>query len=257
MAAPVQDAIVVFGDSLTQGGWESYGFTQRLAHDYARKLDVINRGLGGYNTEWALPVLEHILTPATERKNAPIVRILTIWFGANDSCISPSRQHISLERFSANLEQMISMVSNPESKYYSPETHILLLTPPPINTFQRGPELESRNPPRLLDREFDVTAKYAQAVRDVGSKHTLPVVDVYKALWDAVGHEEKALNKYLSDGLHLTADGYTIVYDEIMKTISQKLPKLHYDNLQQVFTPWDEVDVSNVAGSVAKRNIFK
>ena len=27
---------------------------------YARKLDVLNRGLSGYNTEWAIPVFEQV-----------------------------------------------------------------------------------------------------------------------------------------------------------------------------------------------------
>lgn len=27
---------------------------------YARKLDVLNRGFSGYNTEWALPVLDQV-----------------------------------------------------------------------------------------------------------------------------------------------------------------------------------------------------
>ena len=27
---------------------------------YARKLDVINRGLSGFNTEWAIPVFEQV-----------------------------------------------------------------------------------------------------------------------------------------------------------------------------------------------------
>jgi hypothetical protein len=27
---------------------------------YARKLDVINRGLSGYNTDWAIPVFEQV-----------------------------------------------------------------------------------------------------------------------------------------------------------------------------------------------------
>jgi hypothetical protein len=34
------------------------GFAQRLAYVYARKLDVINRGLSGYNSDWAIPVFE-------------------------------------------------------------------------------------------------------------------------------------------------------------------------------------------------------
>jgi hypothetical protein len=31
MAAYVQDAIVLLGDSITQSGWQVYGFAQRLA----------------------------------------------------------------------------------------------------------------------------------------------------------------------------------------------------------------------------------
>lgn len=27
---------------------------------YSRKLDVINRGLSGFNTEWAIPVFEQV-----------------------------------------------------------------------------------------------------------------------------------------------------------------------------------------------------
>jgi lysophospholipase L1-like esterase len=79
MAANVIDAIMLFGDSITQGSWELNGIGARLScipfpRDlsswgsqiwenlvvYARKLDVINRGLSGYNTEWAISVFEQV-----------------------------------------------------------------------------------------------------------------------------------------------------------------------------------------------------
>ena len=80
MAANVIDAIMLFGDSITQGSWELDGIGARLSCwfllgsfrgemgltdlrnlvVYARKLDVINRGLSGYNTEWAIPVFEQV-----------------------------------------------------------------------------------------------------------------------------------------------------------------------------------------------------
>lgn len=79
MAAKVLDGIMLFGDSITQGSWGLNGVGARLscrflshflctdgAHRsensvvYARKLDVINRGLSGYNTEWAIPVFERV-----------------------------------------------------------------------------------------------------------------------------------------------------------------------------------------------------
>lgn len=61
-----------------------------------------------------------------------------------------------------------------------------------------------------LDREFEVTKKYAEAVRDVATKEGLPVVDVWNALYNAAGREERALGKFLSDGLHLNAAGYEV-----------------------------------------------
>ena len=30
---------------------------------YARKLDVLNRGLSGYNTEWSIPVFKKVTKP--------------------------------------------------------------------------------------------------------------------------------------------------------------------------------------------------
>jgi hypothetical protein len=38
MAAAVQDVIMLLGDSITQGGWESGAFAQRLA----RQCDLFN-----------------------------------------------------------------------------------------------------------------------------------------------------------------------------------------------------------------------
>lgn len=84
MATHYQDTIVLFGDSLTQMSWdpelggigarvagEPSSFVVSLAIDlslarcdivdlYARKLDVLNRGYSGYNTDWALPVLKQV-----------------------------------------------------------------------------------------------------------------------------------------------------------------------------------------------------
>lgn len=76
MAANVQDAIILFGDSLTQQSWSPGGLAQHLAGkkasrlilsteiacpaDYVRKLDVLNRGFSGYQTQWAIPVFEQV-----------------------------------------------------------------------------------------------------------------------------------------------------------------------------------------------------
>ncbi|KAJ3012366.1 hypothetical protein NUW54_g1898 [Trametes sanguinea] len=94
MAATVQDAIMLLGDSLTQGGYEMNGFAAKLAHVYNRKMDVINRGFSGYNTDWILPVFEQCFATQHEQQYVPKVRILVIWFGANDAAPPPKDQHV-------------------------------------------------------------------------------------------------------------------------------------------------------------------
>lgn len=150
------------------------------------------------------------LVPHSDESKFPKTRLLTIWFGANDACLPFHFQHVPLEKYADNLRQFIHMVSHPDSAWYSPETKIILITPPPINSHQWRANLEARDPPLQMDRQFDVTAAYAQAVRDVGKEKNVLVVDAFQALWDVAGHEEQGLSKYLSDGLHLTVDGYEV-----------------------------------------------
>ena len=53
-------SIVLFGDSLTQRGFEDGGWAAALAHHFGRRADVYNRGFGGYNSRWALHVLREL-----------------------------------------------------------------------------------------------------------------------------------------------------------------------------------------------------
>ena len=79
-----------------------------------------------------------------------------------------------------------------------------------MNTYQRGADLESRDPPLRLDRLFETTKGYAEAVGEVGTKEGVPVVDIWNTLYDAAGRDEKALSQFLNDGLHLNAAGYDV-----------------------------------------------
>ncbi|KAI0029870.1 SGNH hydrolase [Vararia minispora EC-137] len=209
------ETVCLFGDSLTQGAWELNGLGARMAHVYARRFDVLNRGFSGYNTEWALPLLAEVLPPSPPR-------LLTIWFGANDACILPSPQHVPLSRFKENLRAMIHAA--PDS------TRVLLLSPPPVNTHQRAADLASRTPPKELDRLFDVTKSYAEAVKVVATEENVPIADVWTAVWDAAGRDEAALSAFLYDGLHLNEAGYKVTYDVVADAIAAKWPELRLEH---------------------------
>jgi len=185
----------------------------------------------------------------------PHVRLLTIWFGANDAALAPNPQHVPLPKFKVNLKQIISMVTSPKSAYYSPSTRILLISPPPVNTYQRNADLAARVEPREPDRKFEVTKVYAEAVLEVGKEVGVAVVDAWSRLWEAAGKDERSLSAFLYDGLHLNAAGYEIVYNEIIKTIEEKFPELHYDRLKDVIRRYDELDYSNVRESVKLRSV--
>ena len=146
----------------------------------------------------------------TSDKSAPKLRVLTIWFGANDACIKPSPQHVPLATFTANLKQMVEMIKSPKSVYYSPATRIILISPPPVNTHARKAALEARDPPLTLDREFEITRAYADAVRDVAAAEGVAFVDVWTAIYEAADKHETNLDKFLGDGLHLNEDGYDV-----------------------------------------------
>lgn len=114
-------------------------------------------------------------------------------------------------------------------------------------------DLQSRSTPLALDRLFETTKQYAQAVIDVGREATIPVVDVWAALWNASGQDEAALSKFLSDGLHLNRDGYSIMYELLIDTIATNMPELHYNNLQSVFVPWAEINWTAPGLTLMKR----
>lgn len=143
-----------------------------------------------------------MLIPHSEQgsKSAQKTRLLTIWFGANDAALENSVQHVPIAEYSSNTEKLIDMVSNPSSKWYSPSTQIILLTPPPLNSNQHTSG----------DRTFEITKKYAEALCKVGEKKGVPVVNVWQALYDAAKQKEVDLKKFLSDGLHLTSEGYEV-----------------------------------------------
>ena len=135
---------------------------------------------------------------------------MTIWLGANDSVLPFRKQHVPLADFSENLTQLVRTFTSPASAYYSAETRVILLTPPPVNTYQRGADLAAREPPQECDRDFATTGQYAAAVREVAKMENVALVDVYLRLWEGCGREEKALSMYLTDGLHVNLKAYGV-----------------------------------------------
>ena len=185
--------------------------------------------------------------------HTPRLRLLTIWFGANDACLPGFTQHVPLSRFSENLATMVRAIRTPDSQWYSPETRVLLITPPPVHV----PSMEVDLKPT---RTFDVTKAYAEEVKKVGKAENVPVVDAWTAVWEAAGKSKEAVKEFLTDGLHLGKAGYEvsttsgiiffrlysdpayavqIVSAALEEAVSQQYPEIYHENLQSVFPLWE------------------
>ncbi|CAB4473795.1 SGNH hydrolase [Rhizophagus irregularis] len=230
--------IVIFGDSLTQFSHNAFekGWGAALQYSYIRKLDVLNRGFSGYNTELAKHLLPQLLPKKNNPTKNPKVFLLIIFFGANDAAIQPSVQHVSLEKYKENLKQMINIIKDPDSPYHSPETRILLVTPPPLNEEAR---VKHKG---LKDRKSDVTAKYAQACVDLANELNVPVLNLWKLMTDKVTLTNVTLNDLLSDGIHFSSFGNETLFHELLDTIRKNWPELDPDNLKPLTPLWTELN---------------
>lgn len=182
---PAQRPIVVFfGDSITEQA--SVGWIGHLSNWWSRKVDVFNRGFSGYNSRWALTMIQDICDLRPD--------LITIFFGANDAVDSSTLQYVSLEEYKQNLREMIRTL-----RTKLPSTKMILITPPPI--WEPSLELFNREKGKTLlrDRTNERTRTYAEACKQVSMEESVPVID----LWSEMGATLDSRADYLIDGLHL------------------------------------------------------
>ncbi|OJD35059.1 gdsl lipase acylhydrolase family protein [Diplodia corticola] len=225
------EQILLFGDSITQASGESdgFGFAAPLQQAYARRLDVVNRGFNGYNTEKALKVLPRLM-PAPDHAK---VRLMTVFFGANDACVpgGSSKQHVCLEAYTQNLR---AICMHECVKAHSPA--LIIVTPPPVNERKMEPVdiLKGHNG---LQRTAANTKKYADAARKVGEDLKIPVLDLHTIFMQRSPEE---LEDFMYDGLHLTPQAYKIVVDELMSLIASAYPDQLPDKIPFVLPAWND-----------------
>ncbi|KAK5137885.1 hypothetical protein LTR08_006654 [Meristemomyces frigidus] len=251
------DQFVLFGDSLTQQSFaqtHTFAFGAALADTYARKLDVLNRGLNGYNTLQALRALS-LCMPEPEHSR---VRFLLIFFGANDARLAHSPggpdQYVSVADFASNVR---GMVEHPAVRAHE-GVKIILVTTPPVDE-RRAHQADRDKYPALganeLRRTAANTALYAQAVRDLGVELQLPVLDIWTAMVSRAGYSRtspppvigsreapanETLQSFLHDGLHFTGEGYKILFGELMALIERTWPEEMPARLPMRLPPWDD-----------------
>ncbi|KAF9588700.1 hypothetical protein IFM89_014576 [Coptis chinensis] len=203
--------IILFGDSITEESFDVGGWGAALAHHFCRTVDVVLRGYSGYNTRWALLGMDKIF-PVEDGASSPIA--VTIFFGANDACLSDRSsafQHVPLHEYKQNLNSIISLI-----KKRWPSIVVLLVTPPPIDEDGRlrYPYGDNHGVP---ERTNEAAGAYAKECVTIGEECGVSVVDV----WSKMQQFPDWGKSFLRDGLHLTPSGNKIVFEEVLEKLKK------------------------------------
>ncbi|ORY35767.1 hypothetical protein BCR39DRAFT_512031, partial [Naematelia encephala] len=146
-----------------------YKLSDGVIEKYSRRLDVINRGFGGYNSEWARPLFDKIFARKEDAAKVPVVRLVTIWFGTNDSVLPVKEQHVPLERFIDNINYFLTSLTSHDSPYAVADTpvSIILITPGPPLHSQMGYSQMAEPKPHF--RTIERTGQFRDAVLQIGN----------------------------------------------------------------------------------------
>ncbi|ETS84711.1 hypothetical protein PFICI_02736 [Pestalotiopsis fici W106-1] len=238
------DQVVLFGDSLFQGATdilEGFSFQAALQKHCIRRLDVVNRGFSGWNTEDALRYLPEIFPAKSSDYTGPRLRYLLVLLGANDACHpwSLPTQFCPQEEYKANLKKIIT-----HPNITAHDTKVLLVAPPPLDETRIYQYDIEENGLDKLTRSAANSAQYSQLARDVAAevpgtvlidlqdaltKHAITLTPEYDAknpqhhngdiplLGYMDGNDGKgfrgALGRLFPDGLHLSGEAYRVFFD--------------------------------------------
>jgi lysophospholipase L1-like esterase len=269
------DQFILFGDSITQQCFDQeYGrgfFGPALTNHYVRRLDIVNRGFSGYNTFQALKVLPKFMSSPQQAS----VRFMMIFFGANDARLPNTPggpdQHVPLEEFQSNLRK----IATHQCIKAHQDIRIILVTPPPVDERSLVEADQTKYPGMgaIMRRTAVTTAKYAQAVRDLGDELQMPVLDIWTAMLEQAGYSAKnrspkvfpgstddalsyTLEQFLHDGLHFSHSAYELLFQELIALIERRWPDQAPERLPFVLPAWDDEEAWMDHTSAGPRNML-
>lgn len=125
---------------------------------------------------------------SSESASSSNIRLMTIWLGTNDASDPSNPQHVSLEQFESNMEEIIRRSRSSESQWYDPNIKLVLMTPGPFAPdMMREIIHKDRN---LANRNHK---PYVEMVEQIAKRERLPVVNVYNEIVRAAGGDSEAL----------------------------------------------------------------
>ncbi|KAJ1687396.1 hypothetical protein LUZ63_018786 [Rhynchospora breviuscula] len=231
----VRPQIVLFGDAIVETSFDHGGWGASLSRTFSRKADVIVRGYDGYNTNWALFLLNQLFP--LNGFTAPCATL--IFFGANDSALlgrSSERQHVPQDQYKDNLKKIITHL-----KEQSPSMVVVLVTPLPVDELGREQHARSfygEKKTKLPDRTNEMTGSYARQCLEVAREMHLPWIDLWFAMQQTSGWQ-----KLFFDGSQLTEEGNAFIHKEVEQVLMDAGINAH--NMQLDFPNHFDIDEAN------------
>ncbi len=193
----------------TQQGFRTGFWLGLLAAHFETKCDIVNRGYSGYNTDLAV-------SSAFDRAFGDVVNeplFVTVCFGANDSALPFSNQHVPLERFKANMEIICRRL---QDKWLN--LVIVVIAPPPVDDAKWTQHCKNNYNSDVPNRNAETSQLYRDACAAVATERNALFVD----LWDG----RLAKDNCSSDGLHLTPEGNLVLFGSVMEVLPQSVLKV-------------------------------
>ncbi|CAB1443424.1 unnamed protein product [Pleuronectes platessa] len=231
--------VILFGDSITQFSFQPNGWGADIANRLARKCDVVNRGLSGYNSRWAKIVLPRLISShsSDDNINNNNIAAVTVFFGANDCSLEDKnpQQHIPLQEYSENLKEIIRLLALAGVS----ADRVIFITPPPLHEPAWEKECILKGCP--LNRHNSVAGQYAQACVQAAGQCGTDVLD----LWTLMQKDGQDFTVYLSDGLHLSEKGNQFVAQHLWGLLESRVAHLPF-----ILPYWGDVDAKSPDSSL-------
>lgn len=234
---------LMFGDSITEYAFNQfpqgceqpqYALGAALQQAYVRKLQVVQRGFSGYTSRDALPLAKSILK--AEHDDVPEsqkIKIAYCFFGTNDARLRGTSdcnaESIPLDLFLENMKKTVE-------EFRARNIPLIVITP----GLHDSKLWDNTHPEDLKTGDYRTNERnklYQDKLREAIPE--IPMVMLYDVMAEWMGTNSKLgwddLSELLYDGIHLSGEGYRLLFNELMSTIRNYYPEVHPDNLEFKF----------------------
>jgi lysophospholipase L1-like esterase len=202
--------VLIFGDSITQGMWDSQGgWAQRLIDEYfAEQMRDLEADLPvlfnlGVSADTTVELLQRF-QPETKARLRTGEMAFVFAIGTNDSRVDGKAPFSTPEQYAANIESLITQVQQ-----FAPKDKLLFVGLQPCD--------EARTTPvswRDVTYSNERLELFDRALHDVCTKQGV----VYVPIFDAF-QKRQAEQAILNDGLHPNDEGHELMYKLISPAV--------------------------------------